>query len=105
MDLLYAHGASVNLSPPTASPPAWMVRLHPEMLPVTAEGVTLWTGSRRHYCPHNFDYHQYASRIAKKLAESYKDHPALAMWHVDNEYGCHVGCGIEKTRWASYQPG
>ena len=91
MDLLHAHGISVSLATPTASPPAWMVRLHPDMLPVTAEGVRLWHGSRRHYCPHNADYHRYAARIAAQLAEHYKDHPALAMWHVDNEYGCHIG--------------
>jgi beta-galactosidase len=90
MDLLHAHGISVNLATPTASPPAWMVRQHPEMLPVTAQGVTLWHGSRRHYCPHNPDYRFYATRIATQLAERYKDHPALAMWHVDNEYGGHV---------------
>jgi len=90
MDLLHAHGVSVNLATPTASPPAWMVRLHPEMLPVTAGGGTLWHGSRRHYCPHNPDYHNYATRIATQLAERYKEHPALAMWHVDNEYGCHI---------------
>ena len=89
MNLLHAHGVSVNLATPTASPPAWMVSLHPEMLPVTAEGITLWHGSRRHYCPHNPNYHQYATRIAAQLAERYKNHPALAMWHVDNEYGCH----------------
>lgn len=93
MDLLYAHGVSVNLATPTASPPAWMIRMHPEMLPVTADGVTLWHGGRRHYCPHNSDYHRYARRIATQLAERYKNHPALAMWHVDNEYGCHEdGC-------------
>ncbi|HJS20990.1 MAG TPA: beta-galactosidase [Anaerolineales bacterium] len=91
MDLLHAHGVSVNLATPTASPPAWMVRLHPEMLPVTNESITLWHGSRRHYCPHNPDYRNYARRIAAKLAERYKEHPALAMWHVDNEYGGHVG--------------
>ena len=91
MDLLHAHGVSVDLATPTASPPAWMVKLHPDMLPVTADGLTLWHGSRRHYCPHNPDYHNYAKRIAAQLAERYKDHPALVMWHVDNEYGCHVG--------------
>ena len=91
MDLLHAHGVSVNLATPTASPPAWMVTKHPQMLPVTAEGVTLWQGSRRHYCPHNPDYHMYAARIAAQLAERYKNHPALVMWHVDNEYGCHIG--------------
>ncbi len=79
MDLLHAHGVSVNLATPTASPPAWMVRLHPEMFPVTAEGITLWHGSRRHYCPHNPNYHHYAQCIATQLAERYKNHPALAM--------------------------
>lgn len=98
MDLLHASGISVNLATPTASPPAWMVHLHPEMLPVTADGVMLWHGSRRHYCPHNPDYHRYAPRIAAQLAERYKDHPALAMWHVDNEYGCHIGeCFCENS--------
>jgi beta-galactosidase len=91
MDLLHAHDVSVNLATPTASPPAWMVRLHPDMLPVTEEGVRLWHGSRRHYCPHNPEYRGYAKRIAAQLAEHYKNHPALAMWHVDNEYGCHIG--------------
>jgi beta-galactosidase len=98
MDLLHAHGVSVDLATPTASPPAWMVRLHPEMLPVTAEGVTLWHGSRRHYCPHHPGYRRYAARIAAQLAERYKNHPALAMWHVDNEYACHVGeCFCERS--------
>lgn len=91
MDLLHAHGVSVNLATPTASPPAWMVHHHPDILPVTADGVRLWNGSRRHYCPHNPHYDEYSRRIATHLAERYKDHPALAMWHVDNEYGCHVG--------------
>jgi len=98
MDLLHTHGVSVNLATPTASPPAWMVKLHPEILPVTADGVTLWHGSRRHYCPHNPDYRKYAVRIASQLAERYKDHPALAMWHVDNEYSCHAdGCYCDNS--------
>ena len=91
MELLHAHGVQVNLATPTASPPAWMVKLHPDMLPVTAEGVTLWHGARRHYCPHHPHYRQYAIRIATQLASRYANHPALAMWHVDNEYSCHFG--------------
>src|SRR5512147_825551 len=57
MDLLYEHGVSVDLATPTAAPPAWLVRSHPEILPVTADGTTLWHGSRRHYCPHSPAYH------------------------------------------------
>ncbi|HLE73857.1 MAG TPA: beta-galactosidase, partial [Anaerolineales bacterium] len=86
MDLLHTHGVSVNLATPTASPPPWLVRRYPDMLPVTAEGVTLWHGSRRHYCPHSTAYHQHVTCLVTKLAEHYGNHPALAMWHVDNEY-------------------
>ena len=53
IDLLHGAGIGVNLATPTASPPPWLVRAHPEILPVTADGVTLWHGSRRHYCPHS----------------------------------------------------
>ena len=28
--------------------------------------------------------------MTRVIAERYKDHPALALWHVDNELGCHV---------------
>jgi beta-galactosidase len=90
MDLLHEHGIHVNLATPTAAPPAWLVREHPEILPVTADGTTLWHGSRRHYCPHSPAYHEHVVRLVRKLAERYAQHPALAMWHVDNEYACHV---------------
>ena len=90
MDLLHAHGVRVNLATPTAAPPAWLVHQHPEILPVTADGTTLWHGSRRHYCPHSAAYHEHVVKLVRKLSERYASHPALAMWHVDNEYACHV---------------
>jgi beta-galactosidase len=89
IDLLFAHGVRVDLATATASPPPWLIRLHPEILPVNAEGVTLWHGSRRHYCPHSRAYREHAARLVTALAEHYRDHPALSLWHVDNEYACH----------------
>jgi beta-galactosidase len=89
IELLYAHGVRVDLATSTASPPAWLIRMHPEILPVTAEGVTLWHGSRRHYCPHSAAYRNQATRLVTALAEHYRDHPALLLWHIDNEYACH----------------
>lgn len=90
MDLLHEHGVSVNLATPTASPPAWLVHRYPEILPVTNDGTTLWHGSRRHYCPHSDMYHEHVTQLVTQLASRYANHPALAMWHVDNEYACHV---------------
>lgn len=91
MDNLAASGIKVALATATAAPPAWLVRKHPEILPVTAEGVILGPGSRRHYTPSSAAYRRYATGITRIIAERYKNHPALALWHVDNELGCHVG--------------
>ncbi len=41
-------GIRVNLATPTASPPPWFSLAHPDALPVTADGVRLTHGSRRH---------------------------------------------------------
>jgi beta-galactosidase len=98
IDMLHAHSVSVNLATPTASPPPWLVRRHPDILPVTAVGTTLWHGSRRHYCPHSPAYREAAVRITTALADRYGAHPALAMWHIDNEYACHVTeCFCERS--------
>jgi beta-galactosidase len=90
IDLLYAHDVRVNLGTGTPAPPPWLAKLHPESLPVTADGVVLVQGSRRHYSPHSSAYRRYAARFVTKLAERYGNHPALAMWHIDNEYSCHI---------------
>jgi len=90
LDLLHAHGVAVDLATGTASPPAWLVRGHPEILPVTADGVRLEFGSRQHYCPSSPVYRAAAGRLARKIAERYAAHPALALWHIHNEYGDHV---------------
>jgi beta-galactosidase len=90
LDLLHEHGVAVALATATASPPPWLARLHPESLPVTADGVRLWPGSRQVYCPSSPAYREAAGNLVRRLAERYCDHPALALWHVNNEYGCHV---------------
>ncbi|WP_371497163.1 beta-galactosidase [Kitasatospora sp. NBC_00374] len=89
-DLLAAHGVAVDLATATASPPAWLVRAHPELLPVTADGVRLEFGSRQHYCPSSPVYRAAAVRLTRAIAERYAGHPALALWHIHNEYGDHV---------------
>jgi beta-galactosidase len=104
IELLYAHGISIDLATPTASPPPWLARLDPGVLPVTADGVRLGIGSRRHVCPHNATYREHAARMATQLAQRYHDHPALALWHIDNEYACHVGeCFCETSAQALRQ--
>lgn len=89
LDLLHAHGIAADLATPTAAPPAWFFRAHPEALPVDKDGRGLSYGSRQTFCPSSPAYREAALRIARALATRFADHPALAMWHVHNEYGCH----------------
>ena len=89
MDLLHANGIAVDLATATASPPAWLCRAHPEILPVTSSGQTLWPGGRQHWRPTSPVFREHALRLVERLARRYADHPALAAWHVSNELGCH----------------
>ena len=90
IDLLHGGGVRVNLATATASPPPWLSHAHPEMLPVLGDGTRLWHGARQHYCPSSPIYRTAARRLVEAMAERYAKHPALAMWHVGNEFGCHV---------------
>ncbi|WP_346112728.1 beta-galactosidase [Nonomuraea maheshkhaliensis] len=87
MDLLHDHGVSVNLATPTAAPPVWLTHLHPEVFPIREDGQPFGFGNRLHYDPSSPIYREYAARITTELAERYSFHPALAMWHISNEYG------------------
>jgi beta-galactosidase len=92
LDRLAGNGVRVVLATPTASPPPWFTLAHPDAMPVTREGTRLWHGSRDTYCAAAPAYRQAASRIAGALAQRYAGHPALAMWHVHNEYGTVCWC-------------
>jgi beta-galactosidase len=92
IDGLHSAGVGVCLATPTASPPPWFTRLHPDALPVTREGVRLTHGSRDTYCVNAPAYQAASLRIASELATRYGDHPGLRMWHVHNEYGTWCFC-------------
>lgn len=90
LELMHGHGIAVNLATATATPPAWLVQAHPEMLPVTAAGVVLGHGGRQHYAPWSSVYRRNAAVLVRKLAERYGRHPAVVSWHINNELSCHV---------------
>lgn len=90
LDKLHAGGIAADLATATASPPTWLVRRYPDVLPVTETGVILGPGSRQHYAPTSPDYRRLAADLVTALGRRYASHPAVAMWHVNNEYACHV---------------
>ncbi len=92
LDLLAGDDIAVDLATATASPPPWLAHRWPETLPVDADGRRLWPGSRQAYCPSSPVFRERAALLVEQLAQRYAGHEALAMWHVGNEYGCHVAC-------------
>ncbi|MFF9481307.1 beta-galactosidase [Streptomyces sp. NPDC014733] len=90
MDGLADAGIEVCLATMTASPPPWLSRAHPEILPEDADGRRRWPGARQHYCPSSPVYRAHAVRLVEQLATRYAGHPALTLWHIGNEYGCHT---------------
>jgi beta-galactosidase len=91
MDLLAKNGILVCLATATGSPPPWLSVKYPDVLPVDASGLALYHGSRQHYSPSSPTYQRFAAELVRQLAERYRAHPALAAWHVNNEYACHTG--------------
>ncbi|MBU2664196.1 beta-galactosidase [Actinoplanes bogorensis] len=90
IDLLHESGIAVDLATGTASPPPWLTTKYPGVLTENADGVVRWPGSRQHYAPTSPDYRRLASDLVRTTVERYKDHPAVVLWHINNELGCHV---------------
>ena len=90
LDGLAGAGIGVDLATATASPPPWLTHRHPESLPVDADGIRRWPGARQAYCPSSTAWRDGAIALVDVLASRYATHPALRMWHVGNEYGCHT---------------
>ncbi|KNC16356.1 hypothetical protein AC792_15285 [Arthrobacter sp. RIT-PI-e] len=90
IDLLHDGGIAVDLATATASPPPWATVAYPGLLAADEHGTPYWHGSRQHYAPSSPDYRRLAANLVTKLAERYAGHPAVVLWHVNNEYGCHL---------------
>lgn len=85
MDLAHRYGLKVILGTPTATPPAWLTHKYPEVLNANKEGVLYRHGMRRHYNYSSPKYRQFCERIVRTMVETYKNHPAVIGWQIDNE--------------------
>ncbi|WP_062210300.1 beta-galactosidase [Demequina oxidasica] len=89
LELLHTNHIAVNLGTATASTPAWLTTAHPEVLPVVADGTRRFPGGRQAWCPSSPVYRERSLDLVTRIADRYGDHPAVALWHVSNELGCH----------------
>jgi len=89
IETLAGAGLKVVLCTPTAAPPAWLARVHPEILSVDIEGRRRDHGGRRHYDFSSQVYREHSRRITRAIAGRYGTHPAVVGWQTDNELSEH----------------
>ena len=91
MERCRIHEKKVFLATPSAARPAWLAHKYPETNRVSAEGVRQPWGIRENHCWSSPVMRTKLALIIRKLAERYAAHPALAGWHISNEYNgaCH----------------
>jgi beta-galactosidase len=94
LDKMHANGIAACMATATAATPAWLDQKYPDVLRVERNGVRRRHGGRHTFCPHSPNFRRLSTGLARRLAERYKDHPALAIWHVSNEYGNHCYCDL-----------
>jgi beta-galactosidase len=102
MDMLAAEGLFAVLATPSGARPAWLSQKYPEVLRVGEDRRRILHGERHNHCYTSPIYREKVRQINTRLAEHYQDHPALAVWHLSNEYGgeCHCElCQAAFRRW------
>ncbi|MFB5267735.1 beta-galactosidase [Paenibacillus enshidis] len=94
MDDLAARNMKVILATPSGARPAWMSAKYPEVLRVEGNRQRNLHGLRHNHCFTSPVYREKTREINTKLAERYKDHPALILWHISNEFGGECHCDL-----------
>ncbi|WAJ71970.1 beta-galactosidase [Catenovulum adriaticum] len=90
IEVLSSAGLKVIICTPTATPPKWLIDIHPDILPVDINtGMTRGFGSRRHYDFSSEAYLQAALKITQVMVKRYGNNNKVAGWQTDNELGCH----------------
>ncbi len=102
MDRLAKAGMNAVLATPTGAKPAWMSAKYPEILRCQANRVRDLHGNRHNHCYTSPAYRRKAAEMNTRLAERYGKHPALALWHVSNEYGGECHCPLCQDAFRSW---
>ena len=94
LDKLHAGGISVLLATPSGARPGWLSAKYPEVLRVRPDGGRNLHGERHNHCYTSPVYREFVRKMNTALAERFANHPAVAGWHISNEYGGECHCEL-----------
>lgn len=83
IELAYASGIETVLGTPTEITATWLNVKHPEVIAVNGEGHI--HGGRGNHCYNSPALISFSERMIHKMAEHYKENPAVIGWQLDNE--------------------
>ena len=93
VDDLAANGIKSILGTPTATPPRWFLKRHPQAARLEADGQRVPHGGRRHCCSNNPDYQRECAKIVEAMGREFGSDPNVIGWQLDNEiYSWGSGC-------------
>lgn len=100
MNKLAENGVYAMLATPSGARPPWLAEKYPEVLRTNSRREKELYGNRHNHCFSSPIYREKTQKINRLLAERYKNHPALIMWHISNEYSgdCHCSLCQENFR-------
>jgi len=91
--LAHKYDLKVVLCTPSATPPAWLTKAHPDTLLINAEGIRMQHGGREHADWSSPVYRDYVEKIVAKMGQRYGSDPTVWGWQLDNELS-HYGQGF-----------
>lgn len=102
MDLMHENGIIAVLATPSGARPGWMSHEYPEVLRVNGDRTKNRHGGRHNHCLTSPVYREKTLAINTALAERYRGHPALGVWHLSNEYGGECHCDLCQERFRAF---
>jgi beta-galactosidase len=94
MDGLAGRRLYAFLATPSGAKPRWMSDRYEEVRRIDFEGRREAHGSRHNHCFTSPVYREKVRAMNARLAERYGKHPALAGWHISNEYSGSCYCNL-----------
>lgn len=104
MERAAARGMAIVLATPSGAKPNWMAAKYPEIRRMGGDGryeqLREFQHARHNHCPTSPIYREKVRQIDEALAKRYGKHPALALWHISNEFNgeCHCPLCLEAFR-------
>lgn len=94
IDTFARHGIQVVIGTPTCTPPNWLVKAYPDVLPQDEKLHPRYPGIRGHRCYNSPSMRHYSALIVERLALHYANNAAVIGWQTDNEFSLNE-CNCE----------